>query len=771
MDKLKSMNDEGELPKSRIGSAYNARQLVNNLRTDEEERTRRRTKISGLLDGNSPWSHKKLKDIGQAHRANFNLREGEGAVDAAKTPYYDLVFEVPRFANVKYYLYGAPEELNNKFSEILSDEYHDILDSWEGFDQQIQLHQWQMVVFGVGPMFWPHSLDWRSEAVKAGKMLVPPETKANVEDLEMVVVLHSYRADQLEGFIQNESAAEKAGWDVKEVKNAIIKAAHTEIRELWGNDDFDLYQRAIRCGDYFYAHDRSNRIYVASLFIREFGGKVSHYIITDTPTDDPDEKPVTEIDEEEVGYLFVKKKKFDSFAQVVRPAFFDTGPDGTWHSIKGLGPKIFDFCDISNRMTCQGIDGAVIGSGVTLEAQDANSLEETQLSLIGGGTVVSPGYKVVQTRIAESLNGLLAMKRDLQNTLQSNTGNYRQRVSGETQEPTLGQAQLNVQQQGSLTKGSVNRYYNGFLDGWHYETLRRLMNPALKESDPGGKEAAKFKKCCLERGLPEELFDFKNVLKVKAVRSVGYGSPQMRDIATKELLGMMPMLDEVGRNNALRARLASLPGIGQSQVDSYAPSIKEKGFPDDHASFATTENNALRMHGGEALVAPQQNHATHFQVHMADAMTHVQQVMGQGQNGSNGQGMGPQNSPIELLIHLEQAGPHLHQHLQQIAGDPTRKTQIKQFQKQWQDLSHITDKVQKEVDKYLQEQAQQQPPAQPDPEKLAPLLKVQGDLQLKAKKQTGDLALKAHKQMHTERLADLKTAAEIRRRNVESQRI
>ncbi len=284
------------------------------------------------------------------------------------------------------------------------------------------------------------------------------------------------------------------------------------------------------------------------------------------------------------------------------------------------------------------------------------------------------------------------------------------------------------------------------------------------------KEAKKFKECCLQRGIPEELFDFKNVLKVKAVRSVGYGSPQMRDIATKELVGMMPMLNEVGRNNALRARLASLPGIGQAQVDSYAPSIKEQGFPDDHAALATLENNELRSPGGQVMVTPFQNDPTHVKIHMQDMMSHVQQTQGQGQNGQNGQA--PKGNPMELLIHLEQGGPHVRKHLDKMKNNPIYgkkgSGEYEQFDKAWQQLSHVTDQVAKEVQKSMQEQAQNQPQPQPDPEKVAPLLKVAGDLKLKEAKQTGDMALKTTKQAHSQRLADLKTAADIRRENARS---
>jgi hypothetical protein len=237
VDRLFSLDAEThEPPESRIGSANNARRFVNQLKNDDTIRVDRRVKLSGLLDGNSPWPHEKLKSLGQGHRANFNLREGEGAVEAAKTPYYDLVFEVPRFANIDFYFEEADSTTNQTWSEIISDEYHDVLDGWDGFDQNIQLHQWQMIVFGVGPLFWPHPLDWRSEAVKIGRVLVPDETKANVDELESVLVLHHYRADQLYRFIEHEKVGKSGRWDRELVEKAIIERWRTltSTRELSG---------------------------------------------------------------------------------------------------------------------------------------------------------------------------------------------------------------------------------------------------------------------------------------------------------------------------------------------------------------------------------------------------------------------------------------------------------------------------------------------------------------------------------------------------------
>ena len=748
--------ETGDYPTSRLGNAGNARSLVNRLKFEDESRMYRYTRIQGLMDGNPPWNSQKLTDLGQGHRANFNLRESEGMVEAAKQPYYDLVFEVPYFAGIKLDIPGAESHVVSQWEQWMQDEYTETILAWDGFDQNVQLHQWQMIVNGVGPLFWPHYIGWHSEAVKTRRVLVPQETKANVDELELAAVLHSYRADELDSFIQKGGSEDGKGdgWNIPLCKQAIIDSAQREMRQQWGIENYDLYQRAIRTGDLFYGIHRSDRIYVASIFVKEFGGKVSHYIITDSALGHNQENYGENL-EEETGYLFKRRYKYNSFSQVLCPFFYDTGPDGTWHSVKGLGPKLYDFCDISNRTFCQMLDGAVIGSGLTIETQDANAMEETQIALVGGASVVSPGYKVVQTRIAESLQGAMAMRRELHNTLQSNTGSYRQRTEEEQREPTLGQAQLNYQTQALLTKGGTNRYYNNF-NKWHRENLRRLLDPAQSKAIPGGEEALEFVARCIMRGVPPEVLKFQNIRKVTATRSIGYGSPQLRDMATKEMVQLIPYMDEVGRNHALRARGTALPGIGMSEIDSFFPPIEKTGVPNAHTSLAVLENNALRTLNGKAMVEPQQNHSIHFDVHMQDLQGHQQE---------------PTVTPVDMLTHLHQAGPHLAKHLNFLKGDPTRKNEVKQKAQALNQMAKMTDKLDQQVREMHQAQQKQmaqngQPPAAGDMESMIKAGKMRGELALKAEKQRGDMAIKMRSHQLKETLADKKTAADIQRENM-----
>jgi len=87
-------------PDERIASESDARNVVQQLQEAEKTRMRKRAKIQGMIDGNPPYNPRTLSDKGRGHQTNFNTREAEGMADSAKTPYYNLVFGVPKFARV-----------------------------------------------------------------------------------------------------------------------------------------------------------------------------------------------------------------------------------------------------------------------------------------------------------------------------------------------------------------------------------------------------------------------------------------------------------------------------------------------------------------------------------------------------------------------------------------------------------------------------------------------------------------------------------------------
>lgn len=750
--------DTLEAPESRVASASAVRSRIGEMRHADRTRSNNRAVMQAIYDGVPPYSIKKLRSKGQADRTNVNWREAEGMVEAAKTPYYSLKFRQSRFATIKS-SYGDNLDLQNKYSDIISNEFHCLLDQWNGHDFNTQLMQWQMCFYGIGIAMFTDTRSPFWEARKISEVLVPDETPADIEALGEAAAFRKLDPIKLYQMV-SKAGADKVGWFPERAKKAIVKAAPQSMVTNWGQQWNEKYEASLRRGDVNW-NAKNSRIPVADYIIKEFSGKITHCIVLDDGSTGD-----STVEENDDGLIFQKKDRFECFSQVLQPFFFDIGM-GEWHSIKGLGPKIRDFCEVSNRFTCSMIDGARLGSALLLKATSTTAMQGTQLIEISGANVVQPDFEVQQNRIAESLQGPLAVKRDLQNTLQSNIGSYRERPTNDDIEPTLGQAQLNARNQAMLSESAVDRYVKTD-DRLLTEQVRRALKLGLElfkqrknrdllpgESYPSMTEGERlsfwFVQKCVNAGVPVEALDFDYIESVKATRGIGSGSPVAVDLSTRGMMELIPMMDERGRRATLRMRTAYL--IGQGNVDEIFPPFDEEQAATNNASFATLENNALRQPNGEALVSFEQDHLIHFDVHFQDMAEDVQALQG------------GQAQPMAVLVHLHNFGPHTRVHLNNLAGDPTRKAQLAQREQAWLQMSKITDQLQQQIEESLKsQQANAQP--QVDPALVAAMAKVNGELQIKRTKAVGDMQLKADKQAAMLRLKDLQTAHDIRLKNV-----
>lgn len=761
------------VPESRVKNAGGIRARIAEMKQadsqGENSRSARRRKQQGIIDGNRPFSQKKLKETGQGDSANLNTREAEGMADAAKTPYYRLHFGLPRFLTITM-RYGDNVQRNAKLSECVSNRAHTMFDCWEEHDYNVQLRDWEMCVHGVGLPVWEDEVNPFWESRLTGEVLIPDRAKSNINKLEEAGILRDLSPVDLYGWIKNEKTAKAQGWFPDRVKEAIVKAAPKSARDKWGANWGEEYQASLRRGDVMWDASDSS-ISVADYLRKEFSGKITHCIILDdnTPRKASSNKAKSILDEDDEGLLFRKVGRFDSFKNVICPFFFDIGRTGHWHSVKGLGPKIFDFCEVSNRLVSWMLNGARNDASLIMQAKDGTSIQETQLVHINGAVVLPAGYDVQQNRVVNDMRGTMAARGEMLKIVQSNTGSYVQRSPNEEFEPTLGQAQLNFQQQGQLADAARDRHMKSE-DRLYTEMVRRAFklgkrlyarkgDEAFAENSDAGmnwyeKLTYDFFAGCVVDGCPEAALDFKSVVMVKATRGIGNGSPVSMAMALDKMMPIIPMMPEAGRRHM--QRLYSDFYVGQNNADMIFPPFEDGDVPDSNTWAAQMENCELaRQMLFPITPTDDQDHVIHFQIHYKLGTFVLQSWQG------------GQIEPAMALMVLHNVGPHLKSHLDLIAGDPSREAQYKQMLQAWDMLSKYADKLQQEVEEAAKAE---QPAPQPDPAMVAAIMKVQGELKLKETKMIGDLQLKAQKQTATLRMKDVQTAHSMRTQTLEAQK-
>jgi len=132
----------------------------------------------------------------------------------------------------------------------------------------------------------------------------------------------------------------------------------------------------------FSCSGRTAKVPLVHGWVQEFDGTVSKYITTLNLSDGKDG------DTEK--WLFKKPRVYQEMRQGMVFFTYSVGEHCTYHSIAGLGRRIFPQGNALNRAMCTMLDAAVTGSGIFMQPTTEASMSKMQLVPIGGGLTLLP---------------------------------------------------------------------------------------------------------------------------------------------------------------------------------------------------------------------------------------------------------------------------------------------------------------------------------------------------------------------------------------------
>lgn len=741
---LKTLSPSGTPPRSRIEDPAHAQQIVQMAIEANRDRARKEAMVKGMFDGNAPFAAAKLKSAGRGWEANFNTLEGKARKSAAKVPYYDI------FSGSKTYIdvtssYGTASEAAD-YSGIITEELDIPLKAWIGFDFNMNTMLDDFIGFGQGFLVAPNPWSWRFKKVSKTRVLVLDGTECDVEEgLEVFIVREKMLQSQLYKYLKSGDS----GWDKKAVIEAIRGAQPDTEMDPW-QDPVRIQQRLSDLD--IYVTSRAATVNVARLYVKEFDGRITECIILESGySEDKEKRP---------AFLYRKVGRYGSFPEVFAPFFFEMD-DGSWHGANGLGKDIFAIMQTLDRVTCQKINATFMRLALILQAKTPSAMQKAALQTIGNAIVVPPDVMIQNSQVLGDIGTAIEVGRDLADMVDSNTGIYRPRIEKPPGNPeTATGAQLRFGLSNVLNSSAVNRFLLQ-LDRYYQELYRRIIKPTQHGNDPASQAARDFQERVTARGVPREALE--QTRRVCATRTIGNGSMIMRQQALAALAPFLPQLGERGRQNFLNRIISAY--TDQSMVEELNPIEDQQNVPSDHTNEAMLENGVMKT-GGPVTWTPTQNNLIHAQTHL-QAMA---QAAGSLQQGAD---------KVAVYNFLELSGPHVQQHLQALAQDPTRKGAVAALSKQWQAVAKVADKLGQQI----QQDAQNQQRAQAiqsgmDPEIQLEAAKLKSDMEMKQAKQQHNMALKnaqtqqkmgieKAKAMQDMALKDAQTASEIRRANVQ----
>jgi hypothetical protein len=706
-------------PESRIRDVRAASSIYDTLRKADEKSASNRARIDAMFDGASPYDQRVLYSTGQGNRTNLNFGEAQRLLDVSMSAYVDLYTSLQKLMRVSVTV-GEPSERQDA-EDIIAEELTQMMREWPEFHSNYLRLCTEFTKHGVGVSYFDDPRSWRFRVCGLSDFLIPRQTPASEESIEVACARRQYMLHELYGFIRDEDKATKIGWEVGEVKRVITKNARTTGRN--GSNtyaDWEVTQREMKNND-LYTGLENTTVSVIHMWVREFDGSVSLLMFAE-------ESPKT--------FLFRANSMFKKPEQAYVMFSYGVGTNGTFHSVRGLGNRIFNHIQTSNRMRCQMVDSAMLGGAVMIQPETQRALEDLSFTMYGPYSILSPNVRIVEKAAPNLTNTMAPALTDLQNQLAMNVDLVS--TYGNQSSPYRNQLQTehDLAVSSRLTGSTINLFYSSW-SRLLREVVRRVVTNRNRDE-----YVTRFYKRCMERGVAEDVISSINHDKTVAVRAIGAGSAANRLLALRELNQLAGSYDEVGRRNLIRDITSER--VGLDLVDRYAPANPEPRMTVD-AKIALLENQSMQS-GQPVAVLDNELHGMHLRMHAPL----LQQLVGGIQTG--------EVDPLQALPLVQAIYQHCNDHTYYLASDPSAKADVAEIKQLLQTAEEVivnfTRKLQAQQRQAMESGEAQgsEQPAGPSPTELKmqehqlkmqiAQQKAEIEMQIKQAKAEQDLALK-----------------------------
>lgn len=676
---IRDFEDDGKTPaKPRLRTLSAALGLYHTCVFDDQENARKRAKVDGMFDGRPPYDQQKLKAAGQGGRCNLNFGEGQRHLDAALAGYVDLATST-EFLVDTHAARGISEGAEigeQEANAIRNEELTGIIRDWPEWNSRYLSLVTEYLKHGIGPTYYDNHYDWRPQVTGLRDFKFPRNTRSNEEAIDICFARRDYTVAELFRFIENEEAAERAGWDVDAVKAAILTATRTQKHDR--TYDWETFQRLLKNGDTEAAME-TKAVRLVHTWVKENDGKVSHYLWEERHSrlaNDHSSKAVRFQGQNE-AFLYKKEFIHERSEQAFTIFAYGVGNNGTYHSIRGYGHRIFPLVQYLNRLQCQAADAAAISGGIMVQPNSMEDLRDLAIQFYGPWNVLRPNVEVVDRKVnADLTKNMIPVVQSIQQQLEDTSDFYStsRAAQGSPYRNTL-QVRAELESATRLSASNLALFYVSF-DRLVREMVRRIVGGPM--ADPSIK---RFYERCRERGLTDDQIKNIDHSRTKAARAVGAGNPAARIAVLDQLNQERPFMDEVGNRNLTYDRVAAR--IGHDAAARYVQ--KDEQPRGTTAQTDAVLENALMKLGEEVPVLPAQLHGNHLELHLPIAAQFIDAVVG------------GQLDPAQSLNVLQALGVHVNQHAQALAPDPNQRNLVAQALDVSNKLQQIIDNTERSI--------------------------------------------------------------------------
>ncbi len=367
-----------------IKDAEQAVELVKQLITQNRDRNTKNGRIMAKYNAEAPYRKCDLEADGLGWKNNFSTK-----------PLGILIDKIaPRFTKaiqgVRYLTSSAlPEDApgSTPKTEAFRSEITKTIRARRGWKNFITELSQENALFGFTAVAWTDEYSWMPRHYRQDEFFIPPGTKQNSEQAQVVALRDDFLLHELFSMIENKSAAVDAGWNIENTVELLNDAVPQDLRKNFSNFSSPdrIYEDMARELNIAASYSLGAKVVTCyHLFATEISGKVSHRIIGGDKLNSLKE-------------VFSRDDRFASMSDAASFFAFQFG-NGTMHGSKGIGREVYQMASVLDRARNEVVDRLQLSGKILLQC-DEKSIKRFRMSVVGNAILIATGYNVQQVKI------------------------------------------------------------------------------------------------------------------------------------------------------------------------------------------------------------------------------------------------------------------------------------------------------------------------------------------------------------------------------------
>ena len=373
-----------------------ARKLINNAK-----------KITAKKQGAPPYNPRKLKDQGKSWKKNFSTRFLQKELNRAAPRLYMPILTASTLTAAELPA-GWPK--GQEKTEFFRQTITRAIRGWRKNDMFWRGIIQEVVDYGFAFAAWTDKYEWRPHLCRMDRGFVPRGTEIMDDKLARFTLKWDYKPDELLDLARRSIDSGSDNWKKDAVAAAVDAANLPRLPQDMSN--LRKWEELIREQSWDYNYTKANKVIECRhLFVLEFTGKVSHYILWPGGVGD-------------FKLLYEDLDAEDGTDSVVVPLTFGYG-DGTIHGSWGAGQLLYDLAAQVEKTRCDSFDNLACSNKTKVQVANAKDVASVQL-VVNDTTVILSGAQFAQNTGGISANptGYIEMDEKATQWAQEIVGSY-----------------------------------------------------------------------------------------------------------------------------------------------------------------------------------------------------------------------------------------------------------------------------------------------------------------------------------------------------------